>query len=103
MLVIRRRAGESIVIAGGVEIEVLETSPTRVKLGIRAPKEVSVVRKEVGLTADENRAASRAIRSTCWRRCWRSSILLSARQNQPALVREFDYGAFSGNRTTLLT
>jgi carbon storage regulator len=61
MLVIRRRAGESIVIAGDVEIEVLESSPTRVKLGIRAPKEVSVVRKEVGLTADENRAASRDI------------------------------------------
>ncbi len=61
MLVIRRRAGESIVIAGDVEIEVLETSPTRVKLGIRAPKEVSVMRKEVGLTAEENHAASRTI------------------------------------------
>jgi carbon storage regulator len=61
MLVIRRRAGESIVISGDVEIEVLESSPTRVKLGIRAPKEVSVVRKEVSLTADENQAASRDI------------------------------------------
>ncbi len=61
MLVIRRRTGESIVIAGDVEIEVLETSPTRVKLGIRAPHEIQVVRKEVRLTADQNRAASRDI------------------------------------------
>lgn len=61
MLVIRRRAGESILIAGDIEIEVLETSPTRVKLGIRAPKEVDVVRKEVGLIAGENLSAAREI------------------------------------------
>ena len=61
MLVIRRRAGESILIAGDVEIEVLQTSPTRVILGIRAPKEVPVVRKEVWLTADENPSASRQV------------------------------------------
>ena len=51
MLVIRRRAGESILIADDIEIEVLETTPTRVKLGIKAPKEVTVLRKEVRLTA----------------------------------------------------
>ena len=61
MLVIRRRAGESILIAGDIEIEVLETSPTRVKLGIRAPKEIDVVRKEVGLIAGENLSAAREI------------------------------------------
>lgn len=61
MLVIRRRAGESIVIAGGIEIEVLETSPTRVKLGIRAPKEVEVLRKEVGFIAGENLSAAREV------------------------------------------
>lgn len=61
MLVIRRRAGESIVIAGGIEIEVLETGPTRVKLGIKAPKSVPVMRKEVSLTEEQNRAAARDI------------------------------------------
>jgi len=61
LLVIRRRAGESILIAGDIEIEVLETSPTRVKLGIRAPKDVDVVRKEVGLIAGENQSAAREI------------------------------------------
>jgi len=61
MLVIRRRAGESILIAGDIEIEVLETTPTRVKLGIRAPREVDVVRKEVGIIAGENLTAAREI------------------------------------------
>jgi carbon storage regulator len=61
LLVIRRRAGESILIAGDIEIEVLETSPTRVKLGIRAPKDVDVVRKEIGLIAGENLCAARDI------------------------------------------
>jgi len=61
VLVIRRRAGESILIAGEIEVEVLETTPTRVKLGIRAPKEVDVVRKEVGLIAAENLSAAREI------------------------------------------
>lgn len=61
MLVIRRRAGESILIAGDIEIEVLETTPTRVKLGIRAPKDIDVVRKEVGLIAGENLSAAREI------------------------------------------
>jgi len=61
VLVIRRRAGESILIAGEIEIEVLETTPNRVKLGIRAPKEVDVIRKEVGLIAAENLSAAREI------------------------------------------
>ncbi len=61
MLVIRRRAGESILIADDIEIEVLETTPTRVKLGIKAPKAVAVRRKEVRLTEVQNRAAAEEI------------------------------------------
>lgn len=57
MLVLRRKAGESIVIGDGVEISVIEISPTRVKLGVTAPKEVSVMRKETIAVADDNRRA----------------------------------------------
>ncbi len=59
MLVIRRRAGESLLIGDDVEIEILESTASHVKLGIRAPKEVLVLRKEIGLTRDQNRAAAR--------------------------------------------
>ena len=58
MLVLRRRAGEAIILGGGIEIEVMEISRTRVKLGVRAPREVSVARREVAALADENRKAS---------------------------------------------
>jgi carbon storage regulator len=61
MLVIRRHAGQSIRIGQDVEIEIIECAPHRVKVGIRAPKEISVMRGEVQLTRDQNLAASRSI------------------------------------------
>jgi carbon storage regulator len=57
VLVLRRRVGETIAIGGGVEIEVIEISRTRVKLGVTAPRSVSVVRKETITVAAENRQA----------------------------------------------
>jgi len=59
MLVIRRRPGESIVLGEDIEIEVLDASASQVKLGIRAPRSVAVVRKEILLVGEQNRAASR--------------------------------------------
>jgi carbon storage regulator len=61
MLVIRRRAGESILIGANVEVQVIETTPTRVKLGIVAPQEVLIMRKEVHLTREENHTAARGV------------------------------------------
>ncbi len=58
MLVIRRRTGDSILIGDNIEIEILEVGATQVKVGITAPKEIPVVRKEVSLTWQANRAAS---------------------------------------------
>ena len=58
MLVIRRRAGEAILIADNIEIEILEVGPTQVKLGIRAPKEILILRKEIHLIREENQAAT---------------------------------------------
>lgn len=58
MLVIRRREGESLLIGEEIEIEVLGLTQGSVKLGIRAPKTVPILRKEVRLTGEENVAAS---------------------------------------------
>lgn len=60
MLVIRRRPGETLMIGDEVEIEVLETSGSQVKLGIRAPKNIPVARKEIYLTSRQNHAASQS-------------------------------------------
>ena len=61
MLVIRRRPGESLVIGDEIEIEVLDSSPSQVKLGIRAPKSIPVLRKEIYVVQQQNRAASQEV------------------------------------------
>jgi len=47
MLVLTRRINESIVINDNVSVLVVEVRGDRVRLGIEAPKNVSVHRKEV--------------------------------------------------------
>jgi len=61
MLVLRRRIGECIAIGGGIEIEVVGISRTRVKLGVTAPRNVQVIRKEVIPVAAENRQAAELV------------------------------------------
>ena len=64
MLVIRRRIGESVVIHGDIEVEILELNGSQVKLGIRAPKSIPVMRKEILLVGEQNQAAARFISRT---------------------------------------
>jgi carbon storage regulator len=47
MLVLRRKVGESIVLAGVINISVLAVEGERVKLGISAPPDVTIVREEL--------------------------------------------------------
>jgi carbon storage regulator len=58
MLVIRRRAGESLLIGDDIEVEILGLTQGQVKLGIRAPKTIPILRKEVRLAGDQNREAA---------------------------------------------
>jgi carbon storage regulator len=57
MLVIRRRAGESVLLGDEIEIEILEVGATQVKIGIRAPQSIAVLRKEILLTGQQNHQA----------------------------------------------
>lgn len=58
MLALTRRKGESLVINNNVEITVLEIRGDQVKIGISAPKEIPIYRKEVYLQIEnENKAA----------------------------------------------
>ncbi len=61
MLILRRRPGEALLLGDDIEVEVLESSASGVKLGIRAPREVAILRKELKSTAEENRAAAREV------------------------------------------
>ncbi len=53
MLALSRKKNEAIVINNNIEITVLEIKGEQVKLGISAPKEVPVYRKEVYLQIQE--------------------------------------------------
>jgi carbon storage regulator len=44
MLVLSRKIGNRIVIAGNIEIIVLQVHGNRVRLGVSAPQDVSIVR-----------------------------------------------------------
>ncbi len=47
MLVLARRLNESIIIGDDIEVVVIDIKGDQVKLGIRAPKRISVHRKEI--------------------------------------------------------
>ena len=47
MLALSRKKGEALIINNDIEITVLEVKGEQVKLGISAPKEVPIYRKEV--------------------------------------------------------
>jgi carbon storage regulator len=58
MLMMSRRQGESILIGDDIEIVIAQLSRSRVKVGIRAPRALPVVAREVKLVRDENVAAA---------------------------------------------
>lgn len=47
MLVLTRKQDESLIIGEGIEIKIVEISGKSVKIGIDAPKDVQIYRKEV--------------------------------------------------------
>ncbi len=51
MLVLTRKVGESIVIADEIFVTVLEIRGGQVRLGVEAPKDVSIHRSEVQVPA----------------------------------------------------
>jgi len=49
MLVLSRRLNQSIVIGGAVRVTVLAITPSRVEIGVEAPREIMVDREEIHL------------------------------------------------------
>ena len=47
MLVLRRKVGESIILDGVISVSVLAVEGERVKIGITAPPDVTIVREEL--------------------------------------------------------
>lgn len=61
MLVLKRKAGEAIQIGDDIELTILAIEGDQIKLGIKAPRQVDIHRKEVYLSIqEENTEASRS-------------------------------------------
>jgi len=58
MLALTRKIGESIIIADNIEITVIAITGDQIKLGINAPKNISIHRKEIYLQIQEENKAS---------------------------------------------
>lgn len=59
MLVLTRKVNQSIVIGDDIEVVVLEVRGEQIRLGIKAPRDVVVHRKEIyEQIQEENQAAS---------------------------------------------
>lgn len=61
MLILSRKSGQSFVIGDNIEITITEIAGDKVKVGISAPKEIPVLRKELCQTMDANRQAVRTV------------------------------------------
>jgi len=60
MLVLSRKKDEKIIIGGGITIMVIEIRGDKVRLGIDAPREVSVHREEVQKAKEREEAEAEA-------------------------------------------
>ena len=58
MLILSRKAGESLILDGGIEIKITEIYGAKVRVGIAAPADVRVYRKELYATIQENQSAA---------------------------------------------
>jgi carbon storage regulator len=58
VLILTRKVGESVLIGDGIKVSVLAVKGNQVRVGIDAPKDVSVHREEVRERLEEGKAAS---------------------------------------------
>ncbi|MCI8861337.1 MAG: carbon storage regulator CsrA [Lachnospiraceae bacterium] len=60
MLILQRKKNESVIIGENIEVTVLEIGMDWIKLAFEAPKDVSILRKELIEAAKVNREAAKA-------------------------------------------
>ena len=64
MLILSRKAGESLFVNEDIEIKIVEVLGDKVKIGISAPKDVKILRSELRQTLESNMEASSSVAPT---------------------------------------
>ncbi|MBE6427840.1 MAG: carbon storage regulator [Planctomycetaceae bacterium] len=72
MLILSRRLDESLVIGGNIEVIITGISGNKVSLGIAAPPDVSVFRKELCASPREQTAGNPS--SSSRKKYWKTSV-----------------------------
>jgi carbon storage regulator len=96
MLILARRPGERVVIGDEILVTVMAVSGSTVRLGIEAPRGVSVYREEIWLAVkEENRAAAEAAADAL-----PDSLVPAASPEDPAPIPEDPATALSEGSAT---
>lgn len=64
MLALTRKKGESLIVNNNIEITILEIRGDQIKIGVNAPKEVPIYRKEVYDQIQQENKKSAGVEST---------------------------------------
>ena len=82
MLILSRKAGDAIVIDGGIRIVVVQCDRGSVRIGIEAPSDTTILRAElVDAAAAQNKLAS--VRNSASRSLVAEGSVLAPRQAKP--------------------
>src|SRR5262249_18840060 len=98
MLVLARRIGEEIIIAGNIRVSIVAVQGDRVRLGITAPQDVTVDRREVHDRRRRMAAGFRHVASDCPRKGRGLLQLYYRLKRDPAGLGVFPGGYLPPNR-----
>ena len=65
MLVLSRKIGESIVIGDGIKVTILRMDGLRIRVGIKAPECIPILREEIIFDATDGSAAANEANQWC--------------------------------------
>jgi carbon storage regulator len=62
MLILTRRAGETLRIGNDIEVTVMAVNGSQVRIGVKAPREIAVDREEIAERKRRDREAAEAVK-----------------------------------------
>lgn len=74
MLVLSRKKGESIMIGNDIEITVMDIQGEQVRIGINAPKNIAVHRKEIFIEIQQENKKAADVKTVSLKGLWKKEL-----------------------------